>query len=342
VSANEAAPSVSVIIPMYNAEMLIERCLRPLLAMRECGEIAEVIVVDDKSTDRSAELVRGHPSVRLVSMAAQGGPGAARNRGAEVATGTHLWFVDSDVIVADDAGRVLRDTLRRTGAAAVIGSYDNRPAAENFLSQYKNLVHHYYHHRGHERASTFWAGCGAVERKLFLQIGGFDAKRYRYPSIEDIDLGYRIGDAGGRIVLNRGLQGKHLKEWRFVNLVHTEIFRRALPWSRLMLERKHITDDLNLGRAERARAVLTLATVAGGLAWALGWLGGWMLAVLVVVLLAANGSFLAFFARTHGPMFAVRAFLFHQVYYIYSSATFAAATAEHYLARLKMKLSCAG
>ncbi len=71
---------------------------------------------------------------------------------------------------------------------------------------------------------------------------------------------------------------------------------------------------------------MTLATVAGGLAWALGWLGGWMLTVLVVVLLAANGSFLAFFARTHGLMFAVRAFLFHQVYYIYSSATFAAAT----------------
>jgi hypothetical protein len=181
-----------------------------------------------------------------------------------------------------------------------------------------------------------------VERKFFLEIGGFDAKRYRYPSIEDIDLGYRIGDAGGRIVLNRQLQGKHLKEWRFANLVHTEIFRRALPWSRLMLERKDITDDLNLGRGERARAVLTLATIAGALAWALGWLGGWMLAALVVALLAANGSFLAFFTHARGPLFAMRAFLFHQVYYTYSSATFAAAAAEHYLARLKVKLGGAG
>ena len=137
-------------------------------------------------------------------------------------------------------------------------------------------MHHYYHHRGKDQASTFWAGCGAVQRALFLQLGGFDAKRYRYPSIEDIELGYRIGDAGGTIVLERRLQGKHLKEWRFVNLVHTEVFRRALPWSRLMLERKDITDDLNVGKSERLRAALTGAVLLS--VFALGgrvaeWLG---------------------------------------------------------------------
>ncbi len=335
--ANEAASGISVIVPMYNAERLIERCLVPLLAMRARGELREIIVVDDGSTDRSAGIVRGHPAVRLVAMDAQGGPGAARNLGARLATGTHLWFVDSDVVVAEDAARVLRETFARTRAAAVIGSYDDRPAAANFLSQYKNLVHHYYHHRGKEQASTFWGGCGAVEREFFLRLGGFDARRYRYPSIEDIEFGYRVGDSGGRIVLEPRLQGKHLKEWRFVNLVHTEIFRRALPWSRLMLERKDVTDDLNLGRSERARAILTLATMAGILAWALGWLNGWAAVALIAILVAANAGFLAFFMRTKGPVFAVRAFLFHQLYYAYSSATFAIAAAEHYVTRSRMK-----
>jgi len=326
---------------MYNAERLIERCLAPLLAMRERGEIAEIIVVNDGSTDHSAEIVRRHASVRLVAMDAQGGPGAARNLGAKVATGTYLWFVDSDVVAAEDAARVLRETFARTGATAVIGSYDDRPAAENFLSQYKNLVHHYYHHRGKARASTFWGGCGAVERGVFLKLGGFDAKRYRYPSIEDIDFGYRLGDAGGRIVLERSLQGKHLKEWRFVNLVHTEIFRRALPWSRLMLERKDVTDDLNLGKSERARAILALAMIAGILAWAIGWLSGGVVAILAAILVAANAGFIAFFARTRGPFFAARAFLFHQLYYAYSSAAFAVATAAHYVSRMKTRLGSA-
>ena len=326
-------PRVSVIVPMYNAENLIERCLAPLLAMLGRREITEIIVVDDGSTDRSPEVVRRYASVQLIAMEVQGGPSAARNRAAQIAQGEYLWFVDSDVIVAYNAAQVLRETLALTRPTAVIGSYDDQPGANNFLSQYKNLVHHYYHHRGKDQASTFWAGCGAVQRSLFLQLGGFDAKRYRYPSIEDIELGYRIRDAGGKIVLEHRLQGKHLKEWRFVNLVHTEVFRRALPWSRLMLERKDITDDLNVGKGERLRAALTGAVLLSVPVWALGWVSGWVPVMLIAALIAANSSFIAFFARTRGPLFALRAFLVHQLYYLYSSATFAAAMAEHYLGR---------
>ena len=318
---------------MYNAEKLIERCLKPLLSMLDRGEIAEIIVVNDGSTDRSPAIARQYAAVQVIAMEVQGGPGAARNRAAHLAKGEYLWFVDSDVIVADNAGQVLREVLARSRPAAVMGSYDDQPGAINFLSQYKNLVHHYYHHRGKGRASTFWAGCGAVERSLFLRLGGFDAKRYRYPSIEDIELGYRIVDAGGKIVLEPRLQGKHLKEWRFVNLVHTEVFRRALPWSRLMLERKDITDDLNVGKGERLRAALTVTALLSVFVWALGWLNGWVPVALLATVIAANASFIAFFARTRGPLFAARAFLFHQLYYMYSGASFAAALAGHHFGR---------
>lgn len=331
------SPTVSVIVPMYNAEKLIERCLAPLLAMLVRSEIMEIIVVNDGSTDRSPAIVREHASVQLIAMEAQGGPGAARNRAAQIAQGEYLWFVDSDVIVADNAAVVLRETLARTRPAAVIGSYDDQPGASNFLSQYKNLVHHYYHHRGKNQASTFWAGCGAVQRSLFLQLGGFDARRYRYPSIEDIELGYRIGDAGGKIVLEPRLQGKHLKEWRFVNLVHTEVFRRALPWSRLMLERKDITDDLNVGKSERLRAALTGAVLLSLFGWAVGWLSGWVPVALLTTLIAANASFIVFFARTRGLLFAARAFWFHQLYYLYGSAAFVVAMAAHHLGRARSR-----
>ena len=67
-----------------------------------------------------------------------------------------------------------------------------------FLSQYKNLVHHFYHHRGKREASTFWSGCGAVRKQAFLDAGGFDVERYTRPSIEDIELGYRLIKAGGK------------------------------------------------------------------------------------------------------------------------------------------------
>ena len=132
-------PSVSVIVPMYNAENWIERCLAPLLAMLGRGEITEIIVVNDGSNDRSQAIVRGLASVQLLAMDEQCGPAAARNCAAQVARGEYLWFVDSDVVVANNAAKVLRETLTRTRPAAVIGSYDDQPGANNFLSQYKNL-----------------------------------------------------------------------------------------------------------------------------------------------------------------------------------------------------------
>ena len=66
-----------------------------------------------------------------------------------------LWFIDADVVVHCDAITYLLNGFRSPQVAAVFGSYDDQPAAQNFLSQYKNLVHHFYHNRGRSEASTF-------------------------------------------------------------------------------------------------------------------------------------------------------------------------------------------
>ena len=330
---------LSVVMPMYNAAPTIERCLAPLLRMLAAGEVHEIIVVDDCSTDSSPALVAAHASVRLLRTPAQGGPGAARNLAATVASGSHLWFVDSDVIAADDAARVILRELQREPVAALMGSYDDAPAAANFLSQYKTLVHRYYHQRARREASTFWAGCGVVERATFLRVGGFDAVRYRYPSIEDIELGYRIRDAGGRILLVHDLHGKHLKEWRVRNLVHTEIFRRALPWTRLMLERGNVTDDLNVGRGERVRAALAGVFALVVVAAVVGLLPGWTALAGGVAVGLANAALVRFFADRRGHWFALRALLYHQFYYLYSAASFAWGTLEHRLSSRRPQAS---
>lgn len=323
-------PSISVVMPLFNAQSTIEASLAPLLQMLERGEVSELIVVDDGSTDGSVALVQRHAPIRLVRNPARGGPGAARNLGATQASGEYLWFVDSDVVLAPDAARVLGALLRAEHPQAAIGSYDDAPGATNFLSQYKNLVHAYYHHRGRRKASTFWSGCGAVRRDTFARLGGFDAQRYPYPSIEDIELGYRIIAEGGTIVLEPALQGKHLKEWRLGNLLHTEIFRRAIPWTTLMLERRQLTDDLNVSRSERLRAGLAGLTSLALIAALPGWLPAWIPAVLIAIALFANGQLIAFFTAKRGLLFAAGAFLFHQLYYLYSSAAFAYATVRHW------------
>jgi glycosyltransferase involved in cell wall biosynthesis len=319
-------------MPVYNGGAFIARSLPPLVEMLRRNEVAEVIVVDDASTDdtpvRAAEM-----GVRVLPSGGRLGPGGARNRAAPQAKGEILWFVDADVVVHDDAAVQLQHAFREPGITAVFGSYDDRPPAQNFLSQYKNLVHHFHHHRGRREASTFWAGCGGVRKDAFLAAGGFDVVKYTRPSIEDIELGYRLRAAGGRILLWPALQGTHLKVWRLPELVHTEVFRRAIPWSRLMLSRSGMVNDLNVGTTERMRAALAGVFIAGAVAALHPAVPGWLAPALLAAIALANLSLLRLFYRRKGALFALGGLLFHQVFYLYSSAAFVWCWVEYRLSR---------
>lgn len=324
---------ITIIMPVYNGRDYIVKSLPPLVEMQRRGEVREVLVVDDSSTDDTASIA-AKLGARVMPSGGRLGPGAARNEAARLAEGDILWFVDADVIIHDDAARYMHEGFAQPGVVAVFGSYDDHPPAQNFLSQYKNLVHHFYHHRGRREASTFWAGCGAVRKEAFLAVGGFDVERYKRPSIEDIELGYRLCEAGGKILLFPELQSTHLKVWRLFNLLHTEVFCRAIPWSRLMIEQTGVVDDLNVSSMERVRALLAglfvlviVAVVAGIAPW-------WTLPVMVALVAWANRSLLALFYRRKGLLFAAMGLAFHQLYYLYSSAAFVYSLIECKLKKL--------
>ena len=310
-------------MPVYNGAEFIPLSLPPLIDMMHRGEILEVIVVDDGSTDGSKQMAETI-GAKVLSSGGRLGPGGARNQAANSALGDILWFVDADVVVHSDAARRLGIGFDVEQVVAVFGSYDSSPPARNFFSQYKNLVHHYYHNRAKDEAHTFWSGCGAVRSAAFLNCGGFDVERYQYPSIEDIELGHRMIKAGGRIRLLRDVQCTHLKVWRFWNLIHTEIFRRAIPWSRLIVTSgEGIPNDLNVGVAEQARAVLAGILFLAILAYLTGYISSSLVLFSGLVVLVANRDIAAFFNRRGGLLFALCAVFFHQIYYLYSASAFA-------------------
>ncbi|NOY17540.1 MAG: glycosyltransferase [Gammaproteobacteria bacterium] len=324
-------PQLSVIMPVYNGHDFILKSLPPLIEMMKRGEVVEVIVVDDTSTDDTPLLAK-QMGARVIPSGGRLGPGAARNKAASEAKGEILWFIDADVIVHHDAAGYLHEGFSEPGVVAVFGSYDDTPPAQNFLSQYKNLVHHFYHHRGRKEASTFWSGCGAVRKEAFLETGGFDVVKYTRPSIEDIELGYRLREAGGKILLIPELQSTHLKEWRFMNLVHTEIFCRAIPWSRLMIEQTGVVDDLNVSRMERLRAVVAILFFVTVIAVLFSLLPWWSAALVFIFTGFMNRELFSLFYRRKGLLFALAGLAYHQFYYLYSSLAFAYAMLE---ARLK-------
>ncbi|MFN0114148.1 MAG: glycosyltransferase [Paracoccaceae bacterium] len=330
-------PSISVIVPAYRAASVLPRVLAPLLAMQARGEVAEVIVVDDVSPDDTAAVAE-RLGARVLTMPRNGGPGGARNLAATVAVGEVLWFVDSDVIAWDDGARKIAAAMSDPDVGAVFGSYDATPDGSPWFSRYKNLMHRFYHQTAKRDASTFWAGCGAVRADLFRRIGGFDVETYRVPSIEDIELGYRIRRAGARIALDPTLLGKHLKVWTPRGAFHTDIFRRALPWARLMIAREGVTNDLNTGTAERARALvaglLILSVLVLPVAPAL-WPAPLALTILALLI---NLRLFGFMQANGGTLFALGALAWHQIYYVYSATAFVWCLFEFHILGRKNRL----
>ena len=275
-----------------------------------------------------AARVAAERGTRLERLAGgPNGPATARNRGAALApTAEVLLFVDADVVVH-------RDTVARFAAAfaadpaldAVFGSYDERPDAPGLISRYKNLVHHFVHQRGRRAASTFWSGCGAVRRDAFLAVGGFDT-RFGKASIEDIDLGLRLSDAARRVELRADIQCTHLKRWTLGSWLRTDIFARAVPWTRLILRRGGtLPDDLNLGYRERASAALALLGTAALPPLAFGGTRGAALLALIVAVLGfawLQRRLLRFFVARLGALRGLGALGLHWVYFVYSSVTF--------------------
>lgn len=222
----------------------------------------EVIVADDASTDHTVAVAESM-GVRVVRLAAQAGPAAARNAAAQVARGAILLFVDADVLVHDDTVAVAIAAFDDPAVDAVFGSYDLHPGAPNLLSQYKNLAHRFYHQTAGEAATTFWSGCGAVRREVFLRCGGFDVHHYPRPSIEDIDLGTRLAGAGRLIRIEKRMQATHLKRWTLGRIVRSDLFDRGIPWTRLILRCRNLPADLNLAPAQRIAALLAGLAVVG-------------------------------------------------------------------------------
>jgi GT2 family glycosyltransferase len=303
--------SVSVVIASYNAGSFLRLSLESL--SKSTVAPLEVIVVDDCSTDGSTD---GLTVIRTTSNA---GPARARNLGGRAAKGELIFFVDSDVCVHPETiERVCSAFAEDDSPDAVIGAYDDSPASRSFLSQYRNLMHCFVHRTGSRQAFTFWSGCGAIRRDVFLEFGGFD-ERYARPSIEDIELGYRLVEGGRRILLRPDIEVKHLKRWTFWQMVKTDVFHRGIPWTELILRHRQMPNDLNLQTGQRACVILVYILLGLLITRYFVYAG---VVLLVVVLL--NLRFYSFLANRRGLLFAVAAVPLHLLYHFYNGISFGA------------------
>jgi GT2 family glycosyltransferase len=327
---------ISAIIPVYNGGENFRRCLLSLSESAEHPD--EIIVVADGDSDGSWRMAEGF-NAEILRLPTTGGPAKARNMGAQKAKGDILFFVDADVAIAEDAiGLIIRAFDRDPDLSAVFGSYDDEPLEPNFLSQYKNLFHHYIHQTSSIDASTFWAACGAIKREIFFKMGGFN-EGFRWPSIEDIELGYRLKKAGYRIRLLKNLYVTHLKHWGCGSLLKADLFYRAIPWTRLIMEQGKFLDDLNLKISNRISVIsvyLLIFSLSGSLYMPHLLFITFLLFVLLLVL---NMDLYLFFRKKRGIFFMLKTIPWHWFYFLYSGLAFLIGFANHFLKKIQGHIS---
>lgn len=312
--------ALTVIVPAHNALRTLRPCLEALVASDLPRERFELILVDDASTDETSVLGAEYCDTVVRLSGRPHGPAYARNRGFETSRGRVIVFVDADVTVHPDALR--RIVERYTADAeidALFGSYDDRPAAPGFVSQYRNLMHHFVHQQGAGEATTFWAGLGSVKREVFAEAGMFDEWHYNRPQIEDIELGRRLHGLGHRIVLDPAIQGTHHKAWTLRSTFAADFQHRGVPWMWLLLQEGDPgkQKSLNLKVREKvltALAGLSLTTPVAALV--LRDARPMVLAALVAALiLIVNLPFYFFLSRVRNPLFALAVMPLHLTYY---------------------------
>ena len=310
---------VSVIVPAHNARHFIRECLSAIFEQEPAP--AEVIVVDDNSSDDTAKIA-AEMGAEVLHISENLGPSHARNLGARKADQQILFFVDADVVLMPGSVGLLTEAFsRQEELSAVFGSYTAGHRTDGIVSRYRNLLHHYTHQCGQSEAFTFWSGCGAIRKEIFKELGGFDENCFPR-CIEDIELGYRLKMAGGKILLDKKLQGTHLKQWTFWSMVKTDVFCRAIPWTRLESERPGFKKDLNIRFSQKTSVVLLGCAflAALGMYWETSL--GVLAAGFLICIMAINYGLYLFFFEQLGIKFALIGLALHLLYFFYSGLGF--------------------
>lgn len=201
-----AAPLVSVVIPTRNGATRLPSVLDALSKQTLQGAF-EVIVIDDHSTDSTAEVAASYPFVRVVRNDGAAGVPGASNVGVRAAAAEVIAFTDDDTMPAENWIEHGLELLGATAADAVAGHIDVPLGPHPTLTELMDLGRGYLDQEHYVSCGYFATANLWMRRELFDRIGGFD-ERFTAQS-HDSDLGARIAEAGLRVIYAADLVVEH-------------------------------------------------------------------------------------------------------------------------------------
>jgi cellulose synthase/poly-beta-1,6-N-acetylglucosamine synthase-like glycosyltransferase len=269
---------ISVIVPAFNARETLGPCLRALHAQTHPAD--EIIVVDDGSTDGTAELARRY-DVHVIRQA-NAGPAAARNAGARTASGDLLLFTDADCVPCPDWIARMVNPFADDSVAGAKGVY--RSTQTELVSRFVQIEYEDRYDRMSKQDSIDFVDTysAAYRRELFLESGGFDTT-FPTASVEDQEFSFRLAEAGHRLVFVPDACVTHTHDRTVTEYIRRKFWigywkaRVTRRYPSKLVRDSHTPQTLKvqLGLAATGSAFLGLGTILRRSQWARWGLGCW-------------------------------------------------------------------
>lgn len=221
---------ISIVIPVYNASNTLKECLEAIYASDYSNY--EVILADDCSTDNSLEIAANF-SCKIIKLSQNSGAAAARNKGAKVAQGEIIFFIDSDIIITPDALSIINEDFESPEISGVVGLLSAKLRFKNFASQYKNLWMHYTYKILPDFVGVSYTSITAFKKNIFLELGGFDMC-YKEANVEDTEFGQRFLTKNYKIYSDKRLDAEHIKHYTLSQVLKLD-FKRSYELTMMFL-----------------------------------------------------------------------------------------------------------
>ncbi len=312
---------ISVVIPCHNAERELKLCLEALF--RNDLTNLEIVVVDDGSSDSTARVVEDFaqggsesPAIQYLALEKKSGPAVARNQGVRQASHPFVLFLDADIVLTRQSIELIRESLdlysHRSDIIGVLGSYSEVIPWDDFLTNFKNLTICFLYKSTDTLSPFLHTPIFCIRREILDRVGGFDS---RFKTAEDFGLGILLGTQGFYFVIDRSLEGVHLKRYSLAAILK-EDWRRIRDLAAIKLSPNQRRFAL---RAHRPHRLLSLflpgPILLGFILTPLNPGYGNLAMLLLAVFVLCNVPFLLYTRRLRGWGFALKAggFLFFEM-----------------------------
>ena len=308
---------LSVVLPSHNTAQELKLSLEALLE-NDTTKV-EILIVDDASTDSTAQVAaaiaqgqkEGDASLQYLPLKQRSGPAAARNEGLKRAKNPYVLFLDSDVVLPRRSLQWIRESLdlysHRSDIAGVLGSYAEAIPWDDFLTNFRNLSICFLYKSTNTLSPYLHTPIFCVKKEILEEMGGFDPQ---FKWAEDFRLGILLGSQGFRFVIDRKIEGVHLKRYQLRTILR-EDWRRVGDLRAMKLEGEQKRFAL---RAHRFRRLLSVALPGPVLIFALltfvGPIFGKIACSLLALFYLSNLPFLFYLRGQRGVGFALKAALF--------------------------------